>query len=120
MAGEEIDLGELIRDLLGQEQRIITEFEHEEASVEQSRKEIESKIAKILKTQREHAQDEANKMLVAARKSAEAEADRILKKQEAEVKKLQVQLDAQRKLLVDASLSKIVEGVVDAVSAKTL
>ncbi len=120
MAQEDADLGELIRNLINQEQEIIHNFEEKEDAIEKSKRAIDAKVSKILKEAREKAEEEAKKILTDQEKISESEAGKLLRRQEEEIKKIEKAVENERKRIVDLSLKKIIGEVLDAVSRETL
>jgi vacuolar-type H+-ATPase subunit H len=119
MAQEEVDLGEIIRDLLDKERGMIENFEKTEMHIERAKKDIDSKVSKILKEEREKAKKDAEGIIKDKEKLSLVEVDKILKKQKKEIKDLEDTVKKQEKKIVDISLQKIVEEVQDVISRET-
>ena len=119
MARNEVDLGEIIRNLLTQERGMLENFEKTEIYIEQQKNDIEAKVSKILKEEREKAEKEAEKIIEEQKKISSVEFDKIIKENEKEIKNFEKKVEKERKKIIDLSLQKIVEEVQDAVSRQT-
>ncbi len=105
---EVIDIGEGIRDLITEEKRIINDFEKEELKAEHIRQTINSECELLLKTEREKTQRMVDEFLEKVRKEADDEAEELVKKRMAEIKKLEAKIKKNKKQIVSASLRKII------------
>lgn len=111
MATQQVDFGELVRELLKQEKSMLNNYEREELKIDELRQAIEGECVKLLEDERKKALNEADKIVAASKENAEEDSRKIVQAAQKELESLKKKFSMQKKKMVDASLSALMKEV---------